>query len=294
MADTINWPIKAREINDAYFDSTRWNDFPFRHGDVVVATFPHVGTTWTLEIVRQLIHDAPPETNPWSVAPWLDMRIDRFKAVMDILESQAHRRSIKTHLPLDAIVVSPKARYIVVGRDARDMVWSIYRHQELYDDPTLALFNGPPGRPGRFVSRPDRDIRDYYLHFLETGDLPGFGFEPFWPHVAGWWSARRLPNVLLVHYANLKTDLHSEIRRIADFLDVELDAAKLSTIVEHCTFEYMRDNSPPAGRIAFNKGVNGRWKDVLSSGEIARCDEVAARNLPPECAHWLATGELVE
>jgi aryl sulfotransferase len=56
----------------------------------------------------------------------------------------------------------------------------------------------------------------------------------------------------------------------------------------------MRDNSPPAGRIAFNKGVNGRWKDVLSSGEIARCDEVAARNLPPECAHWLATGELVE
>src|ERR1700753_3864385 len=111
---------------------------------------------------------------------------------MDVLEPQTHRRSIKTHLPLDAIVFSPKARYIVVGRDARDMVWSIYRHQELYDDRDLALFNGPPGRPGRFVSRPDRDIREYYLHFLETGDLSGFGFEPFWPHIAGWGGARGL------------------------------------------------------------------------------------------------------
>ena len=39
----------------------------------------------------------------------------------------------------------------------------------------------------------------------------------------------------------------------------------------------------------FHKGVNGRWKDVLSPSEIARCDEVAARNLAPDCAHWLAT-----
>jgi hypothetical protein len=143
------------------------------------------------------------------------------------------------------------------------MVWSIYRHQELYDDQTLALFNGHPGRPGRLVSRPDRDIRDYYLHFLETGDLPGFGFEPFWPHVAGWWSVRRLPNVLLVHYANLKSNLGGEIRRIADFLEIEIDAATFSAVVEHSTFDYMRDNCAPENRLVFNKGVNGRWKDIL-------------------------------
>jgi len=222
------------------------------------------------------------------------MRISRFKAIMEILEAQTHRRSIKTHLPLDAIVINPKARYIVVGRDARDMVWSIYRHQELYDDQTLAMFNGPPGRPGRIVSRPDRDIRDYYLHFLETGDLPGFGFEPFWPHIAGWWSVRRLPNVLLVHYAKLKADLAGEIRRIADFLEIEIDAATFSAVVEHSTFDYMRDNCAPENRLVFNKGVNGRWKDILSSSEVARCDEVAAQYLPPNCAHWLATGELPE
>jgi hypothetical protein len=31
----------------------------------------------------------------------------------------------------------------------------------------------------------------------------------------------------------------------------------------------------------FNKGTNGRWKDVLSADESTRCDELAAENLTP-------------
>jgi aryl sulfotransferase len=41
-----------------------------------------------------------------------------------------------------------------------------------------------------------------------------------------------------------------------------------------------------------NKGVNGRWKDVLTPAEIAKADEVAAKRLSPDCAHWLKTGQL--
>jgi len=43
----------------------------------------------------------------------------------------------------------------------------------------------------------------------------------------------------------------------------------------------------------FNKGTNGRWREVLSAEEIARCDAVAAERLTPDCAHWLRTGELL-
>jgi aryl sulfotransferase len=290
VADSIRWPVKTREIDDAYFESARWNRFPFRKGDVVVATYPKVGTNWMQQIVWQLIHGGPPGVEGLRKVAWLDMRIMPFKPALDAYEAQAFRRIIKTHLPLDALVFSPKAKYIVVGRDARDMVWSAYNHQSLNDDEVLALFNGPPGRPGALVSRPDRDIRDYYRHFLEHDDLPGFGFVPFWPHVQGWWDARELPNVLLVHYANLTADLQREIRRIAAFLAIEIDAATLSAIIEHCSFDYMRagSNNHPN----FHKGVNGRWRDVLSPAEIARCDEVALRNLTPDCARWLATGQL--
>ena len=292
MAEAIEWPVKTREINDAYFESSRWNGFRFREGDVVIATYPKVGTNWMQQIVWQLVHGGPPGVDGLRNVAWLDMRIADFKPIIDAYEAQTHRRVMKTHLPLDALVFSPKAKYIVVGRDARDMVWSAYNHQALNTDEVLALFNGPPGRPGALVSRPDRDIRDYYLHFLEYDDLPGFGFEPFWPHVQGWWSVRRRPNVLLVHYAGLKADLPRELRRIANFLTTEINDATLPAIVEHCSFDYMRagaNNHPN-----FHKGVNGRWRDVLSPAEIARCDEVALRNLPPDCAHWLASGELRE
>jgi aryl sulfotransferase len=288
----IEWPVKTREINDAYFESARWNGFPFRDGDVVVATYAKVGTTWMQQIVWQLIHGGPPGVDGLAGAPWLDMRIIPFQSIMELYEAQTHRRSIKTHLPLDALVFSPRAKYIVVGRDARDMVWSAYNHQQSYTDEELTLLNGPPGRPGALVSRYNRDIRDYYLHFLEHDELPGFGFVPFWQHVQGWWNARRLPNVLLVHYADLKADLPGEIRRIAKFLAIEIDEATFPAIVEHCGFDYMRagaNNHPN-----FHKGVNGRWKDVLSPAETARCDEVAARNLSPDCAHWLATGERLD
>jgi aryl sulfotransferase len=41
-----------------------------------------------------------------------------------------------------------------------------------------------------------------------------------------------------------------------------------------------------------NKGTNGRWKEALSPEEVAKCDEVAAKNLTPDCADWLRTGQM--
>jgi len=77
-------------------------------------------------------------------------------------------------------------------------------------------------------------------------------------------------------------------------------------VIEHCGIDHMRgaaeaDPRSDAGlkmvfqggaHAFFNKGTNGRWKDVLTSEEIARADEIAARRLTPDCAHWLRTGEL--
>jgi aryl sulfotransferase len=51
----IEWPKKTREIQNVICDSTRWNWFPFRDGDIVIATYAKTGTTWTQQIVRELI-----------------------------------------------------------------------------------------------------------------------------------------------------------------------------------------------------------------------------------------------
>ena len=117
-----------------------------------------------------------------------------------------------------------------------------------------------------------------------------------------WWDVRTLPNVLFVHFNNLKTNMEREIRRIARFLEIDVEREQWPRILEHCSFDYMRaaaqkiemldDFFQGGGGTFFHKGTNGRWKDVLTADEIARCDEVAARHLTPDCARWLKTGKL--
>lgn len=302
MPKKNNWPKKTREIQTAIFDSTRWNGFRFRKGDIVIDTWGKSGTTWMQQIVSQLVLDAPDGLGALGESPWLDMRIFPLDEIVAELEAQEHRRYIKSHLPLDALVFSPRAKYIYVGRDARDVVWSAYNHHAGFTQEALDAFNETPGRVGPRITYPPCDVRDYYLHFLEFDDLPGFEFGGLWPHTQGWWNVRALPNVLLVHFNNLKEDMEREMRRIARFLEIDVAEAKWPLIVEHCSFDYMREESKKmdllqkffkrGGETFIHKGTNGRWKDVLSAAEIARCDEVAARHLSPDCALWLKTGQL--
>ncbi len=104
-----------------------------------------------------------------------------------------------------------------------------------------------------------------------------------------------------MHYANLKADMPGEIRRIAAFLETPIDETRWPTVLEHCSFEYMkahaaRDFSPAEGvfdggaKSFFNKGTNGRWRDVLTADDSARYEEIARKELDAECANWLATG----
>jgi aryl sulfotransferase len=44
MADpAIDYPHKTRELHNHHFDSTVWNDFRFRDGDIVIATYAKSG-----------------------------------------------------------------------------------------------------------------------------------------------------------------------------------------------------------------------------------------------------------
>ncbi|MGG2352340.1 sulfotransferase domain-containing protein, partial [Salmonella enterica] len=93
------------------FDSTIWNDLVFRGDDVVVATYAKSGTSWVQQIVAQLVFNGDPEVSIADISPWVDLRAGPVLARLAVLAAQKHRRILKTHLPVDALRFSPKARY---------------------------------------------------------------------------------------------------------------------------------------------------------------------------------------
>jgi aryl sulfotransferase len=297
---TLTWPQKTREIQNCLIDSTRWDGFKFRDDDIVIATYAKTGTTWTQQIVGQLILGGAEGIMAGGISPWVEVRFRPLPEVIATLDAQTHRRFLKTHLPLDALVFSPQAKYIYVARDGRDTAWSLYNHHVDFTDQFYERINNAPGRMGPPLERPKGDIVQYFHEWLNGGGLP-LGCA-FWEHIQGWWEARRLPNVLLVHFNHLKADMPDEMRRIAGFLGIEIDEARWQVMVEHCAFEHMKAESRKvpeleklfngAGNTLFNKGTNGRWRDVLSAADVQKYERIASERLTPECAHWVATGEM--
>ena len=297
MTTTTGWPRKTRELHNHHMDSTRWNDFAFRNDDVIVATYAKSGTTWTQQIVGQLLFDGQEGIPIHDISPWHDLRIMP-PDTMEKLEAQTHRRLIKTHLPLDALNFSPKAKYIYVARDGRDVVWSFYNHHANANQLWYDALNDTPGRVGPPIERPDPDVRRYFRRWLEED---GYPIWSYWENIRSWWEARQTPNIMLVHFNDLKADLEGEMRRIADFLGCDIDEERWSTIIDHCTFAYMKKNAAhvaPLGGAIFeggagvfiNKGVNGRWRDVLTAADIADYERKAREELGETCAAWLASG----
>jgi aryl sulfotransferase len=297
ITDAVVRPAKTREILNAVVDSTRWNGFQFRDDDIVIGTWSKSGTTLTQQIIAQLVFNGDGEVYGQETSPWPDFRLLPAEVVLASANAQTHRRFMKTHLPADALVMSPKAKYLYVGRDARDVFWSWHHHHSIFSDQAYEMLN-PPERTWPEFPRVDPDIRRAYHDWLDKDGYPVF---PFWSHVQSWWDIRDLPNVKLIHFTHLRADLPAMVLEIAAFLELPVDDVLLAKVLDNCAIDFMKKRAArvPALDMIFeggganfiNKGSNGRWKDILSSEDIDKADQVAAANLTPDCALWLRTGE---
>jgi aryl sulfotransferase len=295
---THAFPEKTREIHSHHFDSTIWNDFAFRDDDIVISTYAKSGTTWVQQIVSQLLFAGEEGLEVAQMSPWLDLRVPPKSIKLPAVEAQTHRRFLKTHLPIDALVFSAKAKYIYIGRDGRDVAWSMHNHHANANEAWYDALNNTPGLVGPPIGSPTLDVRQYFLEWLEHD---GYPWWPFWENVRSWWAVRRLPNVKMIHFAALKADMPGEIRQIAEFLGTPINPSRWNAILEHCSFDYMKKNatkSTPLGGLFWDggaetfihKGTNGRWRDILTAEDVERYERRALDELGEECARWLATG----
>jgi len=277
-------------------DSRRWQSIELRPGDIIISTPPKCGTTWTQGIVGSLLwsgRDLP--DNIGQVSPWIDMRAGQIDELAQRLGAQEHRRFLKTHSGADALAIDSDVTYVVVYRDVRDALvsWGNHRggmHPEIVEGcNAMAAADGVEPWPPKWSGDFD-DLIDEW----EPGHSPA-------RHLASWWPLRGEPNVVLVHYNDLKADLPGEMRRLAERLDIDVAEADWPEVVERCRIDRMRESVAAAGGLDFLfdggvdrfffKGTNGRWSDLLTDAQAERCAALTAA-LPDDAAAWLEHGSL--
>lgn len=300
------WPERTRVYQFHHFDSTRWDGLQIRDDDILICTSMKSGTTWMQRIVALLIfQDDPPARSFHEISHWVDMRIAPIEKVLTDLEAQTHRRFMKTHTALDGLTYHPQMKYIVVGRDVRDVFMSLWNHASNYTPQFIDALNNTPGRVGPPFPPLYDDIHALWRDWINKGSFPweSDGY-PFWSHlhfIQSWWDYRHLPNIYLVHFNDLSRDLEGEMRKVARFLDIEVPERLWPGLVEQASFETMKANAETllptidgifaGGAKSFiHRGTNGRWREVLSAAELRECDAAVARSLTPDCARWLEHG----
>jgi aryl sulfotransferase len=290
--------IKAPErvYKAAVFDSTRWTGFVHRPGDIFVCTPPKCGTTWVQTIVASLLFaDGDIPGVVMEMSPWLDARFEPIDTLLARLDAQTHRRFVKTHTPADGIPWFDTASYIAVGRDGRDAFMSYANHMTHMRRDLIARLNEEAAADG-VAPMPvyDGDIHAFFARWIAGGDTLH--------NIATWWARRDEPNVLLVHYNDLKADLEGEMRRVAAFCGIDVPDDRWPAVVQRCTFEAMRaqadrisdfESKFVGGAESFlYKGTNGRWHDVLTADELALYDKRVTEILSEDAARWLERGSL--
>jgi aryl sulfotransferase len=293
MRDPTATRLPTREYRSHIWDNRRWRHFVHRPGDVFVCTPPKCGTTWMQTIVATLLFPDGRAPGPVvTIAPWLDARFDPIEDIVARLDAQRHRRSIKTHTPADGIPWYGDASYIVVGRDGRDAFMSFVNHMQNMRPDVVAALVASAIEEGiePFPPPPLDDIHAFFAFWL--------GSRMLFDHIGSYWARRGEPNLLFVHYDDLKADLAGEMRRVAAFLGIEIAADRWPALVERCTFASMRARSDEIGEFDklflggaetfLYKGTNGRWRDVLTTDELAAYERAVAELLPPDAARWLA------
>jgi len=159
----------ARIYQNFILDSTRWDYVPERPGDVVIATPYKCGTTWTQNIVLHLIFQDLKVRAIGDYSPWVDMRLRPMQELLEVLEGQKHRRCLKSHLPRDGLYLRENTKYIVVGRDPRDVFMSFWNHYSNYTEMSFVEMNDTPGRVGPPLMRCPDDIRELWDMWINRG-----------------------------------------------------------------------------------------------------------------------------
>ncbi len=214
-----------------------------RDGDIWISVPVKSGTNWMMNIVHQLLTGGDPDFDSiYRVVPWPEF-VERpgqpQQEVLARLEAMpaGTRRAFKSHsappqLPFIKAGSGKDVKYIAVSRNPEEALVSLKLFLEKHTDAFYAMWQVPKAA----MTRPD--FPSFYREVLEPRGMQGalFGF------LASWWPLRHEPNVLLMHFADMKKDLVGSLRKVAGFLGIEPGASQWAKIEAYASFKWMKEH----------------------------------------------------
>jgi len=284
-----------------YFMDDAWKedeiDSWMKDGDLVVATGAKSGTTWMLYCTHQIRTngtDLDDELYPdvSLTTPWPDLRQSRKanwiqqkerlnttilpdgRALRDLWDHPSYSfRIFKSHFAPPDLPVTKKGgkkiKYMAMARNGIDVAASMTPFYSAHTDRFRNLWGGFP--PVIDESSYDSDEPPAAVKDILPGGPLGFFY---FGYVKKWWEYRKEPNVILLHYSDIRKDLKGGVKRIAKFLDVDLNPKELNTVTERCGIEHMRKANKFLYRLPLNDDPEALWdleKDhIIKSGSFVK------------------------
>lgn len=214
--------------------------------DIFAAAYFKAGTNLLMYICYQICEHGEGEfEHIQDVMPWPDAAQPKYW--MNLFDKSAYqsltgRRVIKTHLPVTKVPINDCAKYIAVTRDPKDCAASGYYYFR-------SLIFGP-GTPPPGV----------WLEHMASKEAPFGRWDDF---TASWYKMRNRPNVLFLHFDELKDKPIDTLKRIAAFLAIELTDEALHRVAEKTSFEAMKSINS-----RFFPAAQSMWTNV--NGSIIR------------------------
>ncbi len=94
-----------------------------------------------------------------------------------------------------------------------------------------------------------------------------------------WKAWAQCDGVLLTRYEDLHADAHGQLRRLAEYLNLEVSDKQIETIVATYDRGRMKADSPSARVLHLNKAITGRFREVLNQEQQDLCRRRLGRYL---------------
>ena len=130
----------------------------------------------------------------------------------------------------------------------------------------FSFFNGWFFQPGEI------SLEEFVREFWLARGVPQNKMQnaSYFHHLVSWWPHRRDPNVLLLFFEDLKEDLDSAVRAVAEFMGIT-DEGRIQAALERSTFSFMKQHEDKFNENLMKKRLNeacGLSKDAGMASSI--------------------------